>query len=530
MSETIDATHPAKAGAAGVKPMQSLFAIINMAVGFFGLQIGFALQQNNGSRIFQSLGADMESLPLLWLAAPLTGLIVQPIVGYFSDRTWGRLGRRRPYFLAGAILASLALIFMPNSPYLWMAAGSLWVLDAALNISMEPFRAFVGDNLNSRQKATGYALQGVMIGIGGYVGSKLPVWLSSGEVVSGEGVPENVKMAFLVGAGLLIVSILITVLTSKEYSPDELAAYEAADESDMAELRRAEAIKPDPQPGVFIRAGLVILALGLGAVFWIKFGNADKVFSVFAGLVLVTGALFLLNGLMGARRGHFLGDVMGDLATMPLVMKRLAVVQFTSWFAFFIMWIYAVPAVASHHFDSRDAASSAYDAGANAVYGMFGVYNLIPIAMGLLLPLIVRGLGTKATYALGLFGGGVGLALLGLLPLGQYLGDGLAFGGINLFATQFTLSAVLIGIAWSCVLVLPYTILADALPPAKMGLYMGIFNFFIVLPQIIVATLMGPLLKTFLGNDPMNAMLVGGAVMALGAVLLIFVPHKDVKA
>ena len=527
---TLTTTGAAAPVGQGLKPALPFLSILNMAVGFFGLQIGFALQQGNGTRIFQSLGADMDALPLLWLAAPLTGLIVQPIVGYFSDRTWGRFGRRRPYFLAGAILASVALLFMPNSPYLWIAAGSLWVLDAALNISMEPFRAFVGDNLNSRQKTTGYAMQGVMIGLGGYVGSKLPAWLSSGDAVATEGVPENVKMAFLVGAGLLFAAVLFTVLTSREYAPEELEAFDAADASDMAEIRRADAAKPDPSPKSFIRAGAVTIALGLAALSWVLFGNADKMFSVFSGLVLVTGVLFLVNGLLGARRGNFLGDVMGDLATMPLVMKRLAVVQFTSWFAFFIMWIYAVPAVASRHFGTTNVASAAYDAGANSVYAMFGVYNLVPIAMGLLLPVIVRGLGTKATYALGLLAGGAGLAMLGLLPLGQYLGNGLATEGFTLFATQFTLSAVLIGIAWSCVLVLPYTILADALPPAKMGIYMGIFNFFIVLPQIVVATLMGPVLSTFLGNDAMNAVLLAGAMMASGALLLAFVPHKDVRA
>ena len=526
-------------GQGSLKPNLPLLSIINMAIGFFGLQIGFALQNGNASRIFQSLGADVDNLPVLWLAAPLTGLIIQPIVGYFSDRTWGRLGRRRPYFLAGAALATLALIFMPTSPVLWIAVGSLWVLDAALNISMEPFRAFVGDNLNTKQKTAGYAAQGVMIGLGGFVGSNLPNWLSSGEAVAtAEGIPEHVKLAFFIGAGLLFVSVLITVLGSKEYSPEEMQAFDDADKSDLAEARRVEDAKPSAPVSAHVKigAGFAIATLLCGVFMFFSdtlsdpdYVNAKRSFSIFIGLLAVAGILFFINAGQGAKRGNMIGDVLDDLLGMPTLMKRLAVVQFTSWFAFFIMWIYTVPAMASSKFGTDDAGSAAYDAAANGVYGMFGVYNLIPIGYAILIPIISRAIGLKVTYGFGLICGGLGLAFMTLLPVGQYMGTGLGEIGLTLFQTDFTLSAVLIGIAWTSVLVLPYSILADALPARKMGVYMGIFNFFIVLPQIVVATVMALVVKTLLGDNVANALLLGGGVMILGAVLLVFVPYKKAE-
>ena len=527
----------ARAPGTMLKPSLPLLSIINMAIGFFGLQIGFALQNGNASRIFQSLGADVDNLPVLWLAAPLTGLIIQPIVGYFSDRTWGRLGRRRPYFLAGAALATLALIFMPTSPVLWIAVGSLWVLDAALNISMEPFRAFVGDNLNARQKTAGYAAQGVMIGIGGYVGSNLPVWLAPDNFVGVEGtVPEHVKLAFFVGAGLLFMAVLATVVLSKEYSPTEMAAFEDADDTDMAEARRTELARPPAPAATFwwIGAAFGVAAL-LCSVFLHASGtlaepdylNAKRSFSIFVGLLGVTSVLFMINALRDGRRGNMLGDVLGDLVAMPRVMKWLAAVQFTSWFAFFIMWIYTVPAMAASKFGTDDTASAAFDTAANGVYSMFGVYNLVPIGYAMLLPVLGRRIGLKLTYALGLVAGGAGLAAMTLLPLGQGLGTGLGELGLGLLATEYTLSAVLIGIAWTTVLVVPYSILAEALPAQKMGVYMGIFNFFIVVPQIVVATVMALVVKALLGGELANALVLGGAVMGLGALLLIFVPYRD---
>lgn len=530
------ASHSTFGASSALKPNLPILAIFNMAIGFFGLQIGFALQNGNASRIFQSLGADVDNLPVLWLAAPLTGLIVQPIVGYFSDRTWGRFGRRRPYFLAGAALATLALIFMPTSPVLWVAVGSLWVLDAALNISMEPFRAFVGDNLNTKQKTVGYAAQGVMIGLGGFVGSNLPSWLSKGEAVAtAEGIPEHVKMAFFIGAGFLFLSVLITVITSKEYSPEEMEGFEAADKSELAGQRRAEIAKPSAPASTHVKIGVGFSLAALLCIIFMTVSttlsdpdylDAKRSFSIFIGLLAVTGVLFFVNAGLGAKRGNMLGDVLGDLLNMPVLMKRLAAVQFTSWFAFFIMWIYTVPAMAMSKYGTDDAGSAAYDAAANGVYGMFGVYNLIPIGYALLIPVISRAVGLKITYAAGLICGGLGLAFMTLLPVGQFMGTGLGEIGLSLFKTDYTLSAVLIGIAWTSVLVLPYSILADALPAEKMGVYMGIFNFFIVLPQIVVATVMALVVKTLLGDNVANALLLGGVVMVFGSLLLIFVPYK----
>lgn len=519
------------------KPMLTLMQIITMAVGFFGLQIGFALQNGNASRIFQSLGADVDNLPVLWLAAPLTGLIVQPIVGYFSDKTWGRFGRRRPYFLAGAVLATLALIFMPTSPVLWMAVGSLWILDAAINISMEPFRAFVGDNLNAKQKTTGYAAQGVMIGIGGYVGSRLPEWLSSGEAAANSGgVPDNVKLAFFIGAGLLLASVLITVIFSSEYSSEELATFEAADDSELGEARRAELAKAPAASSVYVKIGVGFLIATLASLSFLFFSktmadpdfvSAKRGFYIFIGLLGFTTVLFFLKGFSTLKRGTLLHDVLEDLVAMPTVMKRLAVVQFTSWFAFFTMWIYTVPAIASSKFGTSDASSAAYDAAANSVYGMFGMYNLIPILYAMMLPALGRIFGLKMTYAFGLICGGLGLSFMALLPVGQFLGDGLGNFGLSLLGSKYTISALLIGIGWTSVLVLPYSILAEALPAKKMGIYMGIFNFFIVLPQIIVGTIMGLVVKAVLGGETANALILGGVIMMLGAILLIFVPYKD---
>ena len=498
------------------KPMQSLFAIINMAVGFFGLQIGFALQNANASRIFQSLGSEPDKLALFWLAGPVTGLIVQPIIGYMSDRTWGRYGRRRPYFFIGAILASLALIVMPYSPYLWMAAGSLWVLDSALNISMEPFRAFVGDNLNSRQRTLGYALQGFFIGAGGWLASKLPEFLTDAGVANtaAQGaVADSVKYSFIIGAGLLFVSVLWTVLSSREYDPDQLRAFEAADSSEMAKLRNAERVVPEP--GFFSRWGGIGLALSLALLGVVLMGWAERQFAVFAALVGGFGAAFTYNAARLSRGGKpgMIGSLMDDFATMPLVMRRLAMVQFTSWFAFFILWVYLNSAVTSHHFGTTDTSSEAFGEGSLAVNNIFAVYSLVAWGFSLLIPFFTRVMGTKPFYALALLIGGASFAAIRFIE-----------------PDMFWLAATGIGIVWACVLTLPYTLLADALPPERMGTYMGIFNFFIVIPQLVVGTVMGAVLTSFLGGEPVRTLVVAGAVMALGALLLVFVPHKDVKA
>lgn len=495
------------------KPNLPLLAIFNMAVGFFGLQIGFALQNANASRIAQSLGADYDKLALFWLAGPVTGLILQPIVGYLSDRTWGRFGRRRPFFLIGAIMASIALIFMPNSPYLWIAAASLWILDSALNISMEPFRAFVGDNLNSKQRATGYAMQGFFIGLGTYVGSKLPEWmglLGAENVAAAGSIAPSVKWAFAAGALILFLSVLWTVLTSKEYSPEELSVFEEADDSEMAAARKAPRVVPEP--GFFTRwggAALIAAALLVAAVFGL---NTEKQFIIFAALVGTFGAMFLYNAgrLKAGREAGFVGTLMDDFATMPKVMRRLAMVQFTSWFAFFILWVYLTPAITSHHFGSSDTSSAAYGDGALAVNDIFALYGIVSMFFALAIPFFTKIMGVKPFYALALLIGGASFA-------------GLHFMGPEMF----WLNATGIGIVWACVLTLPYVLLSDALPPTRMGTYMGIFNFFIVIPQLVVGTVMGAVLTSFLGNEPIRTLVLAGCIMALGAILLIFVPHKD---
>ena len=497
------------------KPNIAFFQIFNMAVGFFGLQIGFALQNANASRIAQSLGADYDKLALFWLAGPVTGLILQPIVGYMSDRTWGRLGRRRPFFLIGALMAGCALIFMPNSPYLWIAASSLWILDSALNISMEPFRAFVGDNLNSKQRATGYAMQGFFIGLGTYVGSKLPEWmglLGAENIATSGAVAPSVKWAFAAGAALLILSVLWTVLSSKEYSPEELTEFEAADTSDMAVSRKAP--RPVPDPGFFTLWGSVSLAISITLTAFVFGFNTEKQFIIFAALVGVFGSLFLYNAsrLKAGREPGFIGTLMDDFATMPMVMRRLAFVQFTSWFAFFILWVYLTPAVTSHHFGSSDTASQAYGNGALVVNDIFALYGIVSMFFALAIPVFTKFMGVKPFYALSLLIGGASFA-------------GLYFMGPEMF----WINATGIGIVWACVLTLPYVLLADALPPSRMGTYMGIFNFFIVIPQLVVGTVMGAVLSTFLENEPVRTLVLAGAIMASGAVLLLFVPHKDAR-
>ncbi|WP_409431974.1 MFS transporter [Litorimonas sp. RW-G-Af-16] len=509
---TISATTPATVSARH-KPHLGFFQIWNMAFGFFGLQIGFALQNANASRIFQSLGGELDALPLLWLAGPVTGLLVQPIIGYMSDKTWGRFGRRRPYFFIGAIFASLALLVMPYSPLLWIAAGSLWILDASLNISMEPFRAFVGDNLSTKQRTLGYAMQGFMIGGGGYVASKLPNWLTAMGVANtsdANQVPDSVKFAFLIGAGLLFLTVLWTIVTTKEYTPEDLEAFDAADNSELAQARRD--VREVPPSAFFFKWAAVVIGLGSALVLLVLMGRTDKQFAVFASALIFLGLLFLITAarLKSGKGAGMVGTLMGDLVTMPTVMKRLAAVQFTTWFAFFIMWIYLTPAVTSYHFGATDAGSAAYGEGSLAVNNIFAIYSIVAFLFSLLIPIIVRYVGLKLSYALALAIGGMGVMSI------FFFKD----------AGMFWLSATAIGIAWACVLTLPYSILADALPPKKMGTYMGIFNFFIVIPQIVVGTIMGPIVKTFLGNEAIYALVVGGVVMMLGALLLVFVPYK----
>ena len=346
------------------QPELSFWQIWNMCFGFLGIQFGFALQNANVSRIFQSLGASIDELPLLWLAGPVTGLVVQPVIGYLSDRTWGRLGRRRPYFLAGALLATLALVAMPLSPYLWVAAGLLWILDASINVSMEPFRALVGDMLPDRQRSLGYAMQGWFIGVGAVVASALP-WLlanvfSVGNVAEPGGVPDSVKWAFFLGAAAYLAAVLWTVIRTEEYPPERLAAFGGgAVQASVTELART--------PEAHRRAATAWLVAGVAFAGAVAAFGWDRQLHVLAFSLAAFGVLQFVAAARqqrGETNGMLFG-VVNDLHLMPRVMRQLAVVQFLSWFALFAMWIYTTSAVTAHHYGATDTASAAYNEGSS---------------------------------------------------------------------------------------------------------------------------------------------------------------------
>jgi maltose/moltooligosaccharide transporter len=430
------------------KPLLSFWQIWNMCFGFMGLQFGFALQNANVSRIFQTLGAGLEQVPLLWIAAPFSGLIVQPIVGYLSDRTWTRLGRRRPYFLVGAVLAAAALFLMPRSPTLWVAAALLWVLDASINISMEPFRALVGDQLGSRQRPNGFALQSFFIGIGAVVASTLP-WILARAGVSNEAagtsgaeaIPATVRLAFDIGAGAMLAAVGWTVIRTREYPPQALLAFDDALET--------------PQ----VRSGM-------------------------------------------------LASILRDLADMPPAMKRLAPVQFFSWLALFAMWIYTTAAVAQVHFGSTDPHSDAFNRGANWVGVLFGAYNGFAALAAVFIPVMVRRLGLRLSHLVNLWLGA--LALLSFLVIRD--------------PNWLLLSMLAMGFAWASILSLPYALLSDSLPARKMGFYMGVFNFFIVIPQVLAAGMLGLLLRTLFGGAPIYALALGGLSLIVAGLLTLHVP------
>ena len=460
------------------------------------------------SRVFQTLGASMDELPALWVAAPLTGLIVQPIIGHLSDRTWNRLGRRRPYFLTGAILAALALFVMPLSPAmgapLVFAAAMLWVLDASLNVSMEPFRAFVGDMLRTDQHAAGYAVQTAFIGAGAVVGSIFPFLLEHlgvGNVAPDGGLPDTVRWSFWFGSAALLIAVLWTVFTTREYSPEEIAAF--AENSGVADEQpvRALASKSYLSSAAWIAAGLVVVtAVG-------EFALEKE--------VLLLGALLAVYGLLSAigiylakqgRTTNMLSSIVGDFSGMPPVMKRLALVQFFSWSALFIMWINTTPVVTQYVFGSTDTASAAYNEGANWVNLLFTVYNGVAAVAALaILPWLSRAVGQVMTHSI-------------CLPLG-------ALGFLMFFvvrdAQALLLAEIGIGIAWASILAMPYAILASNLPQAKLGIYMGLFNIFIVVPQLLVATAMGSLMKAFFPGEPVWTMLFAAAAWIVAAIAML---------
>ncbi|MBC3845339.1 MFS transporter [Winogradskyella echinorum] len=445
------------------KRILGFWEIWNMSFGFLGIQFGFALQGGFMSRIFQTLGASKDEIPMLWIAAPLTGLLVQPIIGYMSDRTWSpKWGRRKPYFLIGAILSTMALFFMPYSPALWVAAGFLWVLDASINISMEPFRALVADKLVESQRTYGFVVQTLIIGIGTWIASNLP-WLVSEMGVSDSAalgvVPNSVKIAFAIGAFVFLASILYTVFTTSEYPPE-----------DMEEFEREK-----------------------------------------------------------KKKNSFVSDIVNNVGNMPLTMKKLGVIQFFSWFAFFTMWSLANPALTEHVFNTPapvesafdmadsiqkaafDTANTAFQKSSNLVGSAMGVYGLSSMAFALLLVLYTakRNINRKYVHMFSLFLGGLGFILMNYVS-----------------PEQLKYCFILIGFAWGSILSMPYAMLSSSVDPKKMGMFMGIFNMFIVIPQIIAALGGINFVSNLIGEEAINAMTIAGISLLIAGLCNLLITNK----
>jgi maltose/moltooligosaccharide transporter len=470
---------------ASTRPHLGFWQIWNMCFGFMGIQFAFGLQNANMSRIFQALGANMDDIAVLWIAAPLTGFIVQPLVGHYSDRTWNRLGRRRPYFLAGAILTSLALVLMPRSPALWAAAGLLWILDASINISMEPFRAFVGDNLAPAQRPKGYAMQSFFIGVGAVVASMLP-WIFTRFGVSNIGtIPDSVRLSFDTGAVVLAVTMLWTIVSTREYPPDQLHTFGDS-------TGQAEAVRPGSARHVQLRGMVWLLAGALGTILVWKFAIDKQVYLLAAMLGFWGLALIVYAGRSGA--GLF-STVMRDIDDMPGRMRQLVPVQFFSWLALFAMWIYTTPGVTRTHFHAMVATDATYNDGANWVGVLFAAYSGFAALAAILIPVVARRIGLARCHALNLALGAIGLASFPVLRNPDWL----------------LASMIGVGFAWASIVSLPYALLADSVPSRKMGVYMGIFNFFIVIPQLIAAAALGAVVKGLLGGEPIYALVVGAA-------------------
>ena len=435
-----------------IKPNLSLAQIINMSMGFLGIQMAFGLQNGNASRILQNLGADVHELSWFWLVAPITGLIVQPIIGHMGDNTWSPLGRRKTYFLIGAVLCAIGLVLLPNAAsithliaanVLLLAVIFLAMMDASINVAMEPFRALVGDMLPKKQATIGFSVQTILIGIGAVIGSNMPSWLTKLGIsnVAPEGyVADNVIYSFYVGAAVLVISILYTMITTREYSPSEFAEFE--NEKDVV-------IEPS------------------------KFTDMFK-----------------------------------DFAKIPALMKKLGMVQFFSWFALFTMWVFTTSALATHHFglSPEDTKSLKFNEAGDLTGYLFGLYNLFAIPFAFLLTPIAKSIGKKQTHALALFCGGLGLISM------YFIKD----------IEMLWISMVGLGFAWASILAMPYAMLIDAIPQRKMGVYMGIFNFFIVMPQIVNGVFGGPIVKNLFGNMAIDYVVVGGACMLIASLITMF--------
>lgn len=495
------------------RPRLSFWQIWNMSFGFLGIQFGFALQNANTSRIFSTLGAHPDELAILWLAAPVTGLLVQPIVGYYSDRTWHPTwGRRRPFFAIGALLASIALCVMPNSSFLLMAAGTLWIMDASINISMEPFRAFVGDKLPPSQRTAGFAMQSFFIGVGAIVASYLPYIfnkffdISNTATVEGE-VSDNVKYSFYTGAIVLFITVMWTVFSSKEYPPDP------EHEKLLTSRRKVKIENEETFHKKFIRNGALFTLIGLVLSLIVMFLRLEKELYVLGIGLAVFGIIHLLAAFLIQQNKSHVGIVhmVKDFNSMPETMTQLAWVQFFSWFALFAMWIYTTPAVTSHIFHTTDPESHAYNDGADLVGKLFGDYNGIAALAAIGLPFLAKYSSRKATHMLALSCGGIGLISF------IFIADpGLLW-----------LPMIGVGIAWASILSIPYAMLSGSLPAEKMGYYMGVFNFFIVIPQIVAATILGFLLNKVLGGQTIYILVTGGISMIIAGLLSLRVKDED---
>jgi maltose/moltooligosaccharide transporter len=499
------------------KPLLNFWQIWNMSFGFMGIQFGFALQNANFSRIFETLGAKIENIPILWIAAPVTGLIMQPIIGHMSDNTWNRFGRRRPYFLTGAILASLALLITPNSPVLWVAAGMLWIMDASINITMEPFRAFVGDMLSSEQRTKGFAMQSFFIGTGAVVASALPYiltnWLGIANTAPEGEIPPSVKYSFYIGAVAFFGAVLWTVLRTKEYSPEELREHAQAEGKTVHHVDSEEISNPEETGSTFLKRGLIWVLAGVVIAILIYYYHLLAELYIFAGGITLYGALMLLAGTLieNGKTKNGIAVVMYDMYKMPPTMKQLAVVQFFSWFALFAMWIYTTAAVTKHVYGTTDTTSELYNNGANWVGICFAVYNGFAALVAFLLPVIARKTSRKFTHAVSLIAGGLGLISVYFIKDYHLL----------------LLSMVGVGLAWASILSMPYAILTGSLPSHKMGTYMGIFNFFIVIPQILAASILGFFTRNLFGGEAIYALILGGISMFVAAATVMFVKDVD---
>jgi len=439
-----------------MKPRFNILQILSLSMGFLGIQFGYALQNANASRILQTYGADIEQLSWFWLAAPLTGMIIQPIIGHYSDHTWTKLGRRRPFFLVGAILAAIALILMPNAgtftsvlPAMFIGAGFLMIMDASFNVAMEPFRALVADMLPIDQSTLGFSVQTALIGFGAVIGSCLPYvlaeWIGISKNASNGHIPDNVVFSFYIGAAVMIVTILWTVISTKEYSPEELA----------------------------------------------NFNDGNKTIE--------------------QEKSKF-SDIFKDIVAMPKTMKQLGVVQFFTWIALFGMWVFTTPAVAQHVYGLpiTDTKSDIFKAAGDWVGIIFGIYNGVAMIYAFILPIIARKIGRKLTHSISLIAGAVGLFSIYFITN----------------HTTLIYSMIGVGMAWGSILSMPYAILAPALPVRKMGIYMGIFNIFITVPQIINGIFGGMIVKRFFDSQAIFALIMSGCFLIIAAISVYWVEDK----